>query len=113
MLACVYTSASVINAGDAGGSAPDTAQVREPGPSTWGGKIMWPRSRRISTARPEDMREVPCRDDLGRNRPLTVARCGDRVLLANSEGGRWLLTALQVGRLRAALRDLVIHDDQR
>ncbi|WP_216213098.1 hypothetical protein [Amycolatopsis aidingensis] len=71
---------------------------------------MWPRWRRWPNVRPDRVCAVYCRDDRGRRTRVTIALCGDRVLIGEPDGGQWWLSPLQAGRLRAALRDLVLRD---
>ncbi|WP_298176442.1 hypothetical protein [Saccharomonospora sp.] len=52
---------------------------------------------------------VPCRDLAGRRRELTVFVNAGRVVLIAPPGEAAVLTSLDVGRLRAALRDAVIQ----
>ncbi|WP_019808907.1 hypothetical protein [Saccharomonospora halophila] len=52
-------------------------------------------------------RVVPCRDERGRRRRLTVGLDVDRVLVGRPETGWCVLTPLQAGRLRGALREVV------
>lgn len=51
---------------------------------------------------------VPCRDLAGRKRHLTVLVSGERVVLIAPPGEAAVLAPLDVGRLRAVLRDAVI-----
>ncbi|MFC0113557.1 hypothetical protein [Kibdelosporangium aridum] len=51
---------------------------------------------------------VSCRDIAGRRRDLTVFVSGGRVVLVSPPGETAVLTPLDVGRLRAALRDAVV-----
>lgn len=56
---------------------------------------------------------VGCRDLAGRRREVTVLVSGDRVVLVAPPGESAVLTPLDVGRLRAALRDAVMSVGQR
>jgi hypothetical protein len=51
---------------------------------------------------------VSCRDLAGRRRDLTVFISSDRVVLVVPPGEAAVLAPLDVGRLRAALRDAVV-----
>ncbi|OQO89585.1 hypothetical protein B1813_21940 [Saccharomonospora piscinae] len=51
---------------------------------------------------------VPCRDLAGRRRDLTVFVNAGRVVLIAPPGETAVLTSLDVGRLRSALRDAVM-----
>lgn len=51
---------------------------------------------------------VACRDMAGRKREVTVFVNDDRVVLVAPPGETAVLTSLDVGRLRAALRDAVM-----
>ncbi|MET0134702.1 MAG: hypothetical protein ABW215_14050 [Kibdelosporangium sp.] len=51
---------------------------------------------------------VSCRDIAGRRRDLTVFVSGGRVVLVSPPGETAVLSPLDVGRLRAALRDAVV-----
>lgn len=51
---------------------------------------------------------VSCRDIAGRRRDLTVFVSSGRVVLVSPPGETAVLTPLDVGRLRAALRDAVV-----
>lgn len=52
---------------------------------------------------------VPCRDVAGRRRDVTVFTEQGFVVLAVPPGEVAVLAPLAVGRLRAALRDAVLH----
>ncbi len=52
---------------------------------------------------------VSCRDLAGRRRALSVFVSADRVVLIAPPGEAAVLSTLDVGRLRAALRDAVIQ----
>lgn len=52
---------------------------------------------------------VSCRDLAGRRREVTVMVSSDRVVLIAPPGEAAVLTPLDVGRLRAALRDAVVR----
>ncbi|WP_370468973.1 hypothetical protein [Amycolatopsis sp. YIM 10] len=51
---------------------------------------------------------VSCRDLAGRKRDLTVFVSSDKVVLVAPPGEAAVLAPLDVGRLRAALRDAVV-----
>jgi hypothetical protein len=51
---------------------------------------------------------VSCRDIAGRRRDLTVFVSGGRIVLVSPPGETAVLSPLDVGRLRAALRDAVV-----
>ncbi|PRX47143.1 hypothetical protein B0I33_106242 [Prauserella shujinwangii] len=51
---------------------------------------------------------IACRDIAGRRRELTVFVSNDRVVLVAPPGEAAVLAPLDVGRLRAALRDAVV-----
>ncbi|MEU6643320.1 hypothetical protein ABZ863_12300 [Saccharomonospora sp. NPDC046836] len=55
---------------------------------------------------------VSCRDLAGRRRELTVLVSSDRVVLIAPPGEAAVLGPLDVGRLRAALRDAVVEAHQ-
>jgi len=68
---------------------------------------MW-HSRQRTTAGNQRL-EVRCRDSSGKNQTL-ILHCEDgEIALTTPAGERLLLAPLQAGRLRAALRDLVIN----
>ncbi|ASR39125.1 hypothetical protein BAY61_09295 [Prauserella marina] len=52
---------------------------------------------------------ISCRDLAGRRRELTVFVSSDRVVLIAPPGEAAVLAPLDVGRLRAALRDAVVQ----
>ncbi|MFC4001352.1 hypothetical protein ACFS2C_06630 [Prauserella oleivorans] len=52
---------------------------------------------------------VPCRDLAGRKRRLTVFAGEEHVVVVAPPGEAAVLSPLDVGRLRAALRDAVVH----
>ncbi|EID52902.1 hypothetical protein AB8O38_18610 [Saccharomonospora xinjiangensis] len=54
---------------------------------------------------------VPCRDLAGRRRELTVFVNAGRVVLVAPPGEAAVLTSLDVGRLRGALREAVMQAD--
>ncbi|HJQ46520.1 MAG TPA: hypothetical protein VJ870_09375 [Amycolatopsis sp.] len=56
---------------------------------------------------------VSCRDLAGRRRDMTVFISDGRVVVAAPPGEAAVLEPLEVGRLRAALRDAVMAVDQR
>ncbi|OZM75185.1 hypothetical protein CFN78_03225 [Amycolatopsis antarctica] len=51
---------------------------------------------------------VPCRDGDGHRTELVVTLDRERVVLGRPSGEVVVLTPLQAGRLRAAIRDLVV-----
>ncbi|WP_158893133.1 hypothetical protein [Amycolatopsis anabasis] len=51
---------------------------------------------------------ISCRDLAGRRRDLTVFVSSDRVVIVAPPGEAAVLAPLDVGRLRAALRDAVV-----
>ncbi|GAB3500946.1 hypothetical protein [Amycolatopsis cihanbeyliensis] len=55
---------------------------------------------------------ISCRDLAGRRRELTVFVSSDRVVLVAPPGEAAILAPLDVGRLRAALRDAVVAAGQ-
>ncbi|WP_199435537.1 hypothetical protein [Qaidamihabitans albus] len=52
---------------------------------------------------------ISCRDIAGRRREVTVFVSSDRVVLVAPPGEAAVLAPLDVGRLRAALRDAVVR----
>ncbi|MFF5987711.1 hypothetical protein [Prauserella flavalba] len=52
---------------------------------------------------------ISCRDLAGRKRELTVFVSSERVVLVAPPGEAAVLAPLDVGRLRAALRDAVVQ----
>ncbi|WP_179956737.1 hypothetical protein [Amycolatopsis anabasis] len=58
-------------------------------------------------------RRVPCRDHRGWTARIHIRRVADAVEVEFPHGGTARLTALQVGRFRAALRDAVLEDPPR
>lgn len=52
---------------------------------------------------------IACRDLAGRRREMTVFVSNDRVVLVAPPGEAAVLAPLDVGRLRAALRDAVVR----
>lgn len=52
---------------------------------------------------------IKCRDLSGKRQELTVFTSSDRVVLVAPPGETAVLAPLDVGRLRAALRDSVLH----
>jgi hypothetical protein len=52
---------------------------------------------------------VHCLDGHGRRGKLTVTLDGDRVLIGQPDCAPVTLTTLEAGRLRAALRDVVLQ----
>jgi len=55
---------------------------------------------------------VPCRDGNGHRTELVVALDRERVVLGRPSGEVVVLTPLEAGRLRAAIRDLVLEPEQ-
>ncbi|WP_020666806.1 hypothetical protein [Amycolatopsis nigrescens] len=55
--------------------------------------------------------EVRCRDSKGRNQSLTVRHEDGEIVLTTPSGEQLSFAPLQAGRLRAALRDLVVLPD--
>jgi hypothetical protein len=55
---------------------------------------------------------VPCHDGSGRASELVLALDRDRLLLGKTSGEIAVLTPLEAGRLRAAIRDLVLRGDE-
>ncbi|TDD34450.1 hypothetical protein [Saccharopolyspora elongata] len=61
---------------------------------------------------PKTARHVlPCSDDQGSDRELTLVFAGRRMVLTTPDSTDVVLTPLQVERLRAALRDLLLDVD--
>ncbi|WP_020666646.1 hypothetical protein [Amycolatopsis nigrescens] len=56
----------------------------------------------------KDEWSISCRDLAGRRRDLTVFVSSDRVVIVAPPGEAAVLAPLDVGRLRAALRDAVV-----
>ncbi|GAA5156863.1 MULTISPECIES: hypothetical protein [Amycolatopsis] len=56
----------------------------------------------------QDEWSVTCRDLAGRKRALTVFTSNGRIVLVGPPGEAAVLEPLDVGRLRAALRDAVV-----
>lgn len=54
---------------------------------------------------------LPCSDEQGGDRELTLVFAGRRMVLTTPDGIDVVLTPLQVERLRAALRDLLLDVD--
>jgi hypothetical protein len=52
--------------------------------------------------------DIAYRDERGKHRQLAVGINNDRVVLTPHDGNAIALTPLQAGRLRAALRDVVL-----
>lgn len=63
----------------------------------------------VSTVEQRDEWAVPCRDLSGRRREMTIFASTDRVVVVAPPGETAILAPLDVGRLRAALRDAVMH----
>lgn len=63
---------------------------------------------RLGWQRDPDGWTVPCRDGHGHRARLRIALTETGVVITPSTHGPWRLTPLQVGRLRAGLRDAVI-----
>lgn len=59
-------------------------------------------------AHPRNEWSVPCRDIAGRKRDLTVLAHSGQVVLVSPPGELAVLAPLEVGRLRAALRDAAV-----
>lgn len=57
---------------------------------------------------PRDEWSINCRDLAGRRRDVTVFVSSDKVVLVAPPGEAAVLGPLDVGRLRAALRDAVV-----
>ncbi|WP_340683341.1 hypothetical protein [Amycolatopsis coloradensis] len=57
---------------------------------------------------PRDEWSVGCRDLAGRRRDVTVFVSSDKIVLVAPPGEAAVLGPLDVGRLRAALRDAVV-----
>jgi hypothetical protein len=57
---------------------------------------------------PRDEWSITCRDLAGKRREMTVFASSDKVVLVLSPGEAAVLDPLDVGRLRAALRDAVV-----
>jgi hypothetical protein len=55
---------------------------------------------------------VVCRDGRGRRATLRISLAGTGAVVAPSSAGPFTLTPLQVGRLRGALRDVVVTHGQ-
>ncbi|MDV6013710.1 hypothetical protein [Haloechinothrix sp. LS1_15] len=58
-----------------------------------------------------DTWRITCRDLAGRRRAVTVSAIGDTIVLTAPPGESAVLSRLDVGRLRAALRDAVLSTD--
>lgn len=67
---------------------------------------------RLNWQRDPDSWTVRCHDGRGRRARLRVGLAPTGVMLSPSRAGSWVLTPLQVGRLRAAVRDAVLAFDQ-
>ncbi len=63
---------------------------------------------RMRTLAPRDEWSVGCRDLAGRRRDVTVFVSSDKIVLVAPPGEAAVLGPLDVGRLRAALRDAVV-----
>lgn len=63
---------------------------------------------RLGWQRDPDGWTVPCRDGHGHRARLRIGLTETGVVITSSTPGPWRLTPLQVGRLRAGLRDAVI-----
>lgn len=55
---------------------------------------------------------VACRDLDGRRRTVTVLATEGKVMLMSPSGDTAVLGPLEVGRLRAALRDAIVSSEQ-
>lgn len=73
--------------------------------------MLFSRSRRPDRA--IDSITVVCRDNTGRRTELVIALDRQRVVLAQPYGVAVVMTPLQAGRLRAAIRDLVLTAEVR
>ncbi|MFD5245566.1 hypothetical protein ACFWIW_13520 [Amycolatopsis sp. NPDC058340] len=62
----------------------------------------------MRTLAPRDEWSVGCRDLAGRRRDVTVFVSSDKIVLVAPPGEAAVLGPLDVGRLRAALRDAVV-----
>lgn len=62
--------------------------------------------------RDPDLWTVPCRDGCGRRTRLHVHLTVDGVVLDASSPGPWVLTPLEAGRLRGAVRDALFTYDR-
>ncbi|OKA04640.1 hypothetical protein [Amycolatopsis regifaucium] len=62
----------------------------------------------MRTLAPRDEWSVGCRDLAGRRRDVTVFVSADKIVLVAPPGEAAVLGPLDVGRLRAALRDAVV-----
>lgn len=63
----------------------------------------------MSNVAARDEWSISCRDLAGKRRQLTVIASGGRVLLVAPPGEAAVLEPLDVGRLRATLRDAVVE----
>ncbi|QFU87334.1 hypothetical protein YIM_10645 [Amycolatopsis sp. YIM 10] len=66
------------------------------------------RGKGVPAVAVRDEWSVSCRDLAGRKRDLTVFVSSDKVVLVAPPGEAAVLAPLDVGRLRAALRDAVV-----
>lgn len=62
----------------------------------------------MRTVTPRDEWSIGCRDLAGRRRDVTVFVSSDKIVLVAPPGEAAVLGPLDVGRLRAALRDAVV-----
>lgn len=69
------------------------------------------RSIRDTLAARTTRRVLPCSDEQGRDRELTLAFTGRRLVLTTPDGTAAVLTPLQSERLRSAVRDLLLDVD--
>lgn len=67
---------------------------------------------RLNWQRDPDSWTVNCHDRNGRRARLRVQLAADGISLVSSSDGPWVLTPLEVGRLRAAARDAVLSLDR-
>jgi hypothetical protein len=67
---------------------------------------------RLGWQRNPDLWTVRCRDQRGRRAQLTVHLATEGVRLTSSSPGTWVLTPLEAGRLRSALRDALFSLDR-
>jgi hypothetical protein len=67
---------------------------------------------RFNWQRDPDSWTVSCHDRNGRRARLRVQLAADGITLVSSSDGPWVLTPLEVGRLRAAARDAVLSLDR-